>query len=272
MAGLLQESVAAISDLLSTVDFEDLFRPIDQAKFDDDPILPMRRMSYLLIAKARLHVFAALCANRSSNIHSLAVQMRPALECAGQVVSLFQNLLGKLPGAESRISRYIDADYYQTFTRLSKGQIDHDELLNQINLANPMRKEPLRKLRRFRELEKVRDLEFGDNWYRHLSNCFYDSNLSALKGLAYYGGVRSCNTVQDEYAFAVLMDYLTHQVMEMLLYAAMCPDDGFKGDNRFDTVAKLLRKQTAISEGFRRKLMSMAGQRDATPTGEGAVR
>ena len=188
MAGFLQKSLAAMNGILSTVDLDGIFCPIDQAKFDEDPMMPFRRMSYLLIAKARLHVFAALSANKSSNIHSLAVQMRPALECAGQVVSLFKDLFGKYPRAESTIRRHLDVDYYQTVVRVSRGQIDHDELLKQISVANPMRKEPLRKIMRFRESEKVRDLEFGGNWYDYLSNCFYHSDLSALKDLSYYGG------------------------------------------------------------------------------------
>ena len=272
MAGFLQKSLAAMNGILSTVDLDGIFCPIDQAKFDEDPMMPFRRMSYLLIAKARLHVFAALSANKSSNIHSLAVQMRPALECAGQVVSLFKDLFGKYPRAESTIRRHLDADYYQTVVRVSRGQIDHDELLKQISVANPMRKEPLRKIMRFRESEKVRDLEFGGNWYDYLSNCFYHSDLSALKDLSYYGGVRSCHTVRDEYAFAELMGYLAHQVMVMVMYAAVCPDDGLKEDKRSDKAVELLRKKKEISEGFRRKLMSIAGQRDSRTTSDGSVR
>ena len=45
-------------------------------------------------------------------------------------VSIFKNLFGKEPGAENKISRYVNADYYQTVIRLSRGQIDHSEILN----------------------------------------------------------------------------------------------------------------------------------------------
>ena len=103
MAGCPQASLAGISDFLSPVDFGGIFVPIDKAELDDDPAGVFRKMSYLLIAMARLHVLAALRANKESNIHSLAVQMRPALECAGQVVSIFKDLFGKHPGAEARI-------------------------------------------------------------------------------------------------------------------------------------------------------------------------
>ena len=108
MASCLQASLAGINDFLSPVDFDKIFEPVSQTEFDNDPAIVFRNMSYVLIAKARLHVFAALTANQSNNIHSLAVQMRPALECSGQVVSLFKDLYGKYPGAENRISRYIN--------------------------------------------------------------------------------------------------------------------------------------------------------------------
>ena len=250
MAGCLQASLAEINDLLSPVDFDDIFVPIDQGALDDDPTIPFRRMSYLLVAKARLHVFAAILANKSDNMHSLAVQMRIAMECAGQVVSMFKNLYGKDPGAENRISRYINADYYQTAIRLSKGQIDRGEILKQINAAVPTHPEPVRKIKSFKESEKVKDLEFGDNWYGHLSDCFFHSDLPALKNHSYFGGISSSNTMFDEYGFAALLDYLAHQTMVMVMYAAMCPDNGLKDDKRFEKVAKLLKKEKGSFTGL----------------------
>ena len=272
MAGCLQASLAGINDFLSTVDLDGIFVPIGQGAFDDDPAIPFRRMSYLLIAKARLHVFAAILGNKSDNIHSLAVQMRTAMECAGQVVSMFKDVYGKAPGAENRISRYINADYYQTAIRLSRGQIDRSEILKQINAAVPTQPEPVRKIKSFKESEKVRDLEFGGNWYGHLSDCFFHSDLPALKNHSYFGGISSRNTMFDEYGFAALLDYLAHQTMVMVMYAAVCPDDGLKDDRRFEKVAKLLNKKKEVSEAFQRKLLPTADQGESTTTVPGAVR
>ena len=42
--------------------------------------------------KAQIHIAAVLVANESNNLHSLAVQMRPVLECAGQVVLVIHTL------------------------------------------------------------------------------------------------------------------------------------------------------------------------------------
>ena len=272
MAGCLQASLVGINDFLLPVDFDGIFVPMDQGALDDDPAIPFRRMSYLLIAKARLHVAAAIHANKSDNIHSLAVQMRTAMECAGQVVSMFKDLYSKDPGAENRISRYINADYYQTAIRLSRGQIDRSEILKQINAAVPTQPESVRKIKSFKESEKVRDLEFGDNWYGHLSECFFHSDLPALKNHSYFGGISSRNTMFDEYGFAALLDYLAHQTMVMVMYAAVCPDDGLKDDRRFEKAAKLLDKKKEVSEAFQRKLLPTADQSESTTTVPGAVR
>ena len=271
MASCLQASLVGINDYLSPVDSDSIFVPINQAEFDDDPAIVFRKMSYVLIAKARLHVFAALNANRSNNIHSLAVQTRPALECSGQVVSLLKDLYGKCPGAEDRISRYVNADYYQTIIRLSRGQINHNEILKQINAAGPTRPEPVRKIKSFKELEKVRDLEFGDNWYRHLSENFFHSDLVALKNHSYFGGVSSCNTMYDEYGFAALLDYLVHQTMVMVMYATVLPDDDLNEDKKFDKAVELLKKKKKVSETFQTKLMAMVGQSEAGVTVPGAA-
>ena len=57
--------------------------------------------------------------------------------------------------------------------------------------------EPARKIKSFRESEKVKDLEFGENWYGHLSGCFFHGDLPTLKDHSYFGGVSSCNTIYD---------------------------------------------------------------------------
>jgi len=61
--------------------------------FSADPATAIRISGALLLRKARIHTVAVLRANETSNLHSLAVHMRPVLECAGQVVFLFQNTI-----------------------------------------------------------------------------------------------------------------------------------------------------------------------------------
>ena len=265
MASFLQLALSETNKPDNDIGLEDRFT-IDKAEIQEDPMIIFRRTSHLLIAKARLHVMAALQANQTNNIHSLAVQMRPALECAGQIVSMVTNLLVRPRGAQKRLIQYLNADYFQMIVRSSKGQIDHNEIFARIGAANAMASEPPRKQRKFTELEKVRDLEFGGNWYRHLSDCFYHSDFPALKDMSFRGGVASCNTMYDCYAFASMLDYLAHQFIVMLMYDAVCaaarPGPTVTEDERIEKVMGLLQEKKEVADQCRARLISMAERTD----------
>ena len=87
MASLLEKSVATTRELERWLDVTGGLREA-MAQFDlaSDPTATYRIMCALLLRKARLHAAAVIRANETNNVHSLAVQMRPVLECAGQVV------------------------------------------------------------------------------------------------------------------------------------------------------------------------------------------
>ena len=74
---------------------------------DKDGFETMRAIVGSLAAKARLHVIACLRANNINNLHSLAVQMRPMLECAGQIRVYMEGILSKrieaIAGPESQM-------------------------------------------------------------------------------------------------------------------------------------------------------------------------
>ena len=264
MARFLRASLALMNDILSPVDLSDNLEITAKAAFEDDPLGVLRVTSHWLTKKARFHVIAVLAANKENNIHSLAVQTRPALECAGQMVLLFGNLFGEQADAEDAVDQYLDADYYHTVKRLAKGQIDHHSLLAEISKANPVRKKPLRKVRSLKESDKVKELEFGHGWYAHLSDCFYHTDLPALKGVSYYGGVQSNNTINDQYAFAAVLDYLVHQAMVMVMYATLCPGVTSDTDRLFKNANALLSKKREASDSYRHTLMSLVQQPDDT--------
>ena len=94
MAELLRETVALTGELErlldATVGWPD---GSVRSDFDADPAAAVRVLGAGLLRKARVHTCAVLRANETSNLHSLAVQMRPVLECAGQVVFFFQNMM-----------------------------------------------------------------------------------------------------------------------------------------------------------------------------------
>jgi len=175
-----------------------------------------RLIASLLIRKARLHVIAVQVANRNCNLHSLAVQMRPSLECAGQVVSVFHNLfIASDPGA---VDQYMSSDYRQTMQRLHKGQWEIGPFLAQIERAHPLGQPP--KPKRLLHTDKVEALEGGRNCYAYLSR-FHHPSLDTLRGPSALGGVASHDTPLDQLAFAVNLDYLAEQMLVMLAYAAL---------------------------------------------------
>ena len=91
MAELLTEAVALTRKLERRLDFAGGWPEASQRiDFDADPAAGVRITAALLLRKARIHTVAVLLANETNNLHSLAVQMRPVLECAGQVVFYFQ--------------------------------------------------------------------------------------------------------------------------------------------------------------------------------------
>ena len=88
---------------------------------------------------------AMLRANENNNVHSLPVKMRPVLECAGQVVLVFHNLMIEPERGVSVVRGYINADYYRTFIGMTEGDRRHEQLLTQITEASGMSKEEVSK-------------------------------------------------------------------------------------------------------------------------------
>lgn len=218
MAGFLTSSLAFMDHTADPKTGHPGLDADTKAELERDPFHVFRLGAVMLVRKARFHVIAVLVANRNNNLHSLAVQMRPALECAGQVVSTFRNLF-IAPDPDS-IAQYLNADYLQTMQRHTNGQQDRDHFLELIAKADPMGSR--RRPKRLYESAKVQSLEDGPAWYKYLSR-FHDRYLDRLRGPLFLGGVRSNNTPHDQLAFATLLDYLAHQMLVMVAHAALSP-------------------------------------------------
>ena len=216
----------------------------------DDPSLPFRMMGTALLRKAKIHMVAMLRANQNGNVHSLAVQMRPVLECAGQVVLVFHNQFIEPERGVSVVRGYFNADYYGTVIRLMEGDRRHEQLLTQITEASGMSKEEVNKGRSLRQEDKVAPLEGGKDWYRYLSKCFCHGEVD-WRGRSWQGGVSSTNTVQDEFTFAGLMDYLVNQVAVMNAYAALCPRAGEVAPGRVESALAQLGEVRAAIKAVR---------------------
>ena len=233
--------------------------------WNDDPRAYVETIAGLLVRKARLHVTAALRANQMGNMHSLAAQMRPALECAGQVVTTMQDLFEGSTKSKSAVRRRADADYYHTMLRVSRGHLGPQELLEDIANIHIANDESIGTKKGFYLQETVKDLEFGKEWYDHLSRCFYDTGIAGLKGQPYCGGIRPTNSAYDQIAFAILLDYLASQVLFMILHAAKCPPETEAKKQCYKQAAALIEKKRTVVDPCRDYLESGAYRNAARP-------
>ena len=230
-----------------------------RAALEADPIGAVRMMCAVLLRKARLHAIAVLRANQTCNLHSLAVQARPVLECAGQVVLLFHNMVIAPEKGGGVLDDYLDGDFYGTIVRLTKGEVGHGELLGMISSASGEPEVKRRRRRRLRQADKVTMLQGGKGWYDFLSEyfCHGDGNL---RGASWQGGVVSTKTVRDELACAGIMDYLVNQVAVMNAYALLCPMTGEAADERLDAALEHLKAVRAKCKASRDRVRPPAGQ------------
>ena len=240
MAELLTKAVAMTRKLERWLDVTGGWREATaRIDLDADPTATLRIMGALLLSKARIHTVAVLRANETSNLHSLAVQMRPVLECAGQVVFFFHNTIiaPKLQMAPERaeevVGHRLNVDHYQTLRKGTTGEVSPEELREVeaqaqeaaaafVGATKPKR----RKARRFTQADKVAPLAKGREWYDYLSEHFNHGRVADWRGLSGLGGVISIARVEDEFAFLNLMAYLVDQVACMNAYAALCPVAG----------------------------------------------
>ena len=261
MANLLEKSAATTRELERWLDVTGGLREaMEQIDLASDPTATVRIMCALLLRKARLHTDAVLRANETNNVHSLAVQMRPVLECAGQVVFIFHNLViaPKLTmGPLDLVGGYLNADYYRTVIGATKGKVGHKELLEQISDAEEaaaasfgMPKPQMRKGRSLNQADKVATLAEGNSWYGYLSEYFCHGR-AIWRGHSWRGGVVSMDMVQDQFTFAGLMDYLVRQVAIMNAHAALCPVAGEDGWRRVEATLEQLREARETSMAVR---------------------
>ena len=252
MANLLHELAGVVGE---TQRYLDVALEGDEAwsrtVLEDNQTGALRIMCALLLRKAKIHMVAMLRAAESGNVHSLAVQMRPVLECAGQVVLVFHNLMIEPERGGSIVRDYMNADYYRTVIGLTKGDIGHDRLLAQISEASGMWEGDVGKGRSLKQADKVAPLVGGKNWYDYLSERFCHGKAD-WRGPSWRGGVSSWNAMQDDFTLAGMMDYLVNQVAVMNAYAALCPVAGeIELERRVEASLAQLHEVRTATKAFR---------------------
>ncbi len=210
----------------------------------------------LLITKAHIHLLTAQYANKKDNIHSLAIHLRVVLECAGQIARKVHNIASKNPNESSiRLSEYQivmsrmtwhipnleDKKVHLSSIRDTVADL-HADFASFMNVNVPITK--------WRYSETVNHLEFGNNWYNHISKYFCHSDIKDLKSTSYTGGVLTNNLPFDIYMFAFLLDYLVHQSLVMIMNSAVLESD----DCLLNKSAKLLTKKKTKSSYYNKEL------------------
>ena len=187
--------------------------------------------------------------------------MRPVLECAGQVVFFFYttiiapDLVMPPETAMEAFGNRLNADFYQTFRRTTRGQINPEKLREMatearaaaaasFGAATPNRQNSWS----LRQADKMTTLPRGQEWYSYLSEHFSHATAADWRGLSSRGGVMSMDMVQDQFAFLGFMDYLVDQVARMNAAAALCPVAGEAGDRWDRWIAPALAQQLDIRE------------------------
>ena len=260
--------------------------PIDagsgRALLREDPRTGHYLIVRRLLCKARLHGIAVLRANQACNMHSLAVQMRPVLECAGQLATILKNLTDEPQRGFAEFRRNSSADYYQTLIRASHGQLSHKELLDGISSMNremevfaeqvkeggglEVRKAAARKPKRLRHLDKVALLPEGDAWYRYLSNRYCHADTWNFKDSC-QPGVGSTEA-QWKLSCASMADYVANLIAQMIACAALCAAYKDADDSRAQDAMKQLDAVRAKTAELRDR--AFASVLDAASSGDPA--
>lgn len=236
MANLLAKSVAMTIDIEREWGIVGGWKEAKvQIDLDAYPIDGLRIDCAVLLRKARIHTVAVQHANEASNLHSFAVQMRPALECAGQIVFTVHNLIvgRSVRGAKKSLDNK-HANAFRQLIGTTKGKVGYKEFEKMASsidakvtaqLGVPSIESAKFRKRSSRQADKVAMLAGGNGWYNYLSERFCHGRAD-WRGPSCEGGVVSMNTVPDEFTFASLMDYLVNQVVVMNAHAALCPVAG----------------------------------------------
>ena len=216
MAAYLEESHGMLQHLLSEADFEGAFPHVFGHPSADDAVAIPNECG-LLLRKAQMHINAVLRANKTNNLHSMAVQMRVVLECAAQIISKADAVCEGSRRAYVGVLNASEADYWDSMKRATRGRINYVDIMPAVvdareGIGESNDKPPTR----VTVADKISSLRGGKKWYDHLSKHFCDSRTSMLYGTSFYGGVMSIDTEADNLTFAVLLDYLTEQVIRML--------------------------------------------------------
>ncbi len=252
MVSYLVESYQMIEQLLLEADFKDAFPHVFGHPNEGDARVAVRNECGILLRKAQAHILAVHEANKSNNLHSLAVHMRVILECVAQVQS---TAYAVCIGSEKELKRAFNIsefDFQYVLASMSRGKIGWNQIQELIVSAREgIGPQGSEKPKKITIADRIRFLTGGKDWYDHLSTYFCGGETSTLVGDSFYGGVTSTNTEKDELAFAIFLDYLAEQIINMLVGVGFLLI-GANGDSQaFDDALHLSRRKREATQSIK---------------------
>ena len=250
MVEYLRECHGTIASLLAEADFDDAFPFVFGHPGVDNAEVQVRNELALLLRKVQMHLTAVIRANRSDNLHSVAVHARVILECAAQV-QFKAHAAHEGLNALKRVLNAGEYDFRDAMLRMSRGSVDEDELQEMIidareGIGNHETTRP----RRVTINDRIAYLSSGREWYAHLSNCFCGGQTGSLSGLSMFGGVMSSGTAADRLAIAVLLDYLAGQTILMLVSYGFLLIAANGDQQPFEDMLELSQRKSAETEAW----------------------
>ena len=251
MARFTREAAEMISRILSEADFESDFPHIFGHPDEIGAQVNIQNHCGLFLKKALLHSAGALAADQSSNPHSLAVQLRVVLECAGPVLSWADLAVNKNSRDFKRILNITEYDVTKTLKGLSGVTFDDDGRQRSILRARQqIGVQRQGRPKRVTIADKLEVLAGGANWYNFLSERFCKVDPDALNESSVLGGVIQPPRDVEAFAFGFSLAYLADLLAQMVAGYGLIVITVNEDSRPFDDAIELLERKREAERSF----------------------
>lgn len=251
MGRFTREATAMISGILSDADFKSDFPHIFGHPDEFGAEVNLQNHCGLFLKKALLHGAGAIAADQSGNLHSLAVQLRVVLECAGPVLSWAHLAGSKNSRHFKRILNITEYDITSTLKGLLGSGFDVDDLQPSIlGARQQIGVQRQGRPKRVTIADKVEALAGGVNWYNFLSEHFCKVDPDALDRPSVLGGVVRPPREIEAAAFGFFLAYLADLLIQMAAGYGLIATTPSEDSRPFDDAIALLERKREAEYSF----------------------
>ena len=253
LAKHLEEAQDLLQRGLSDIDLDGFLADFPETiKLDD---AGARYQYGLIVRKMGFHIAALLLANRQNNVHSAGVHAKVLVECAAEIVPI-GNAAGK--GMSEEFKRILNAQEYDAnyfLLRMSGGCITREELEENITKAREAigifdGKQPTKVY----WTDRVAALTEGKQWYKYLSDSFWDTDAVRLRDVPSLGGVLPAPATQMHVALITIMNCAMTYIGQSLMAFGIVKITEGDGSRYFDDALALLERARETTAPFREYL------------------